>query len=50
MRASDDEQGINKLWPYNLRNLQTSRENNLRIRSTKNPNFSGYCFHMNTSI
>ena len=35
---------------YFLRNLQTSRANNLRILRIKNAKFSGYYFYKNTTI
>ena len=41
---------IRKKLAYFLRNLQTSRINNLRIPRVKKTKFSGYCFYMNTKI
>ena len=34
---------------YFLRNLQTSRVNNLKTLTTENVKFSRYCFYMNTN-
>ena len=39
-----------KNLPTFLRNLQTSRVNNLRILRMKNAKFPVYCFYMNINI
>ena len=39
-----------KISLHFLRNLQTSRANNLRILRIKNVKFSGYCFYLNTKV
>ena len=38
-----------KKLAYFLKNLQTSRPNNLRILSIKSAKLSGYCFYINTN-
>ena len=39
-----------KKLTYFLKNLQTSREDNLRILGIKKEKLSGYCFYMNTNV